>query len=104
MTGTTEELLSAILQNITPCPEICDGEAPYTTTNSNIQNGLAMYDYGQLQGHSYTVSGATPCTVVYINNGGISTTLNQTGSASTICVKKVISNDCTIFTKGNACF
>ena len=104
MTGTTEELLSALLQSQTPCPDICNNEPPYTTTTSSIQSGLLISGYENIQGYSYTVSGTTPCTVEYINKDGYTTILNQTGSASTICVKKIISNDCSTFIKGSACF
>ena len=104
MTGTTEQLLSEILQAITPCPEICDSQPPYTTTASNIISGLVIPDYGNLQGYNYTVSGGTPCVVQYIDNSGNANTLNQTGTPSSICAKKVISNTCGTFIKGDACF
>ena len=105
MTGTTEELLSAILQAITPCPDICDNQPPYTTTASNIQSGLVISGYENVQGYSYTVSGSTPCIVQYIDKYGYTKQLGLiTGATAEICVKKVISNTCSTFNKGNACF
>lgn len=104
MTGTTEELLSALLQSQTPCPDICDNVSPYNTGVNSIQSGLLISGYENTQGYLYTVSGSTPCTVQYIDKYGYTTTLNQTtGSTTEICVKKVIANTCTMI-KGNACF
>ena len=105
MTGTTEELLSAILQAITPCPDICDNQPPYTTNSSNVNSGLIISGYENVQGYSYTISGLTVCTVQYIDKYGDTITLNQnTGSTNTICIKKLISSDCSTTIKGNACF
>jgi hypothetical protein len=39
MTGTTEQLLSAILQTITPCPNVCDNTIPYGTGTYDIKTG-----------------------------------------------------------------
>ena len=104
MTGTTEQLLSALLQSKKPCPDICNNVPPYTTTASNIHSGLVISGYENVQGYNYTVSGGTPCTVQYIDKYGNTNTLNQTGAASTICAKQILSNTCTILTKGSACF
>lgn len=105
MTGTTEQLLSAILQAITPCPDICDNQPPYTIGPSDIRTGLLISGYENVQGYSYTVSGSTPCIVQYIDKYGYTAALSQgTGSTSTICIKKVINNTCSTFIKGDACF
>ena len=39
MTGTTEELLSKILEVITPCPYVCNNEDPYGSGTYDIRNG-----------------------------------------------------------------
>ena len=105
VTGTTEELLAMILQTITPCPDICDNQPPYIVGPSDIHSGLLISGYENVQGYSYTVSGSTPCIVQYIDKYGYTTTLDQsTGSTSSICIKKLISNNCSTFIKGNACF
>jgi len=105
MTGTTEELLSEILQAITPCPDICDNVSPYTVGASDIRSGLLISGYENVQGYSYQVSGTTSCIVQYVDKYGYTNTLNQTtGSTSTICVKKLISSTCSTTIKGNACF
>ena len=105
MTGTTEELLSALLQSQTPCPDICNNESPYNTGVNSIQSGLLISGYENVQGYLYTVSGTSACVVQYIDKYGYTTTLNQvTGSTTEICVKKVISNTCSTFVKGSACF
>jgi len=104
MTGTTEELLSALLQSQTPCPDICNNEPPYNNGVNSIQSGLLISGYENVQGYSYTVSGSS-CSVQYIDKYGYTSTLDVTTTGTTeICIKKVISNTCGIFIKGNACF
>jgi hypothetical protein len=105
MTGTTEELLSAILQAITPCPDICDNQSPYTAGTSDIHSGWLISGYENMQGYNYLISGATPCLIQYIDKGGNLTELSPTtGSTGSICAKKIISNTCSTLIKGSACF
>ena len=42
VTGTTEELLSLILQQISPCPEVCNNEDPYGSGLYDIRTGLKL--------------------------------------------------------------
>jgi hypothetical protein len=42
MTGTTEELLSKILEVITPCPYVCDNLDPYGSGTYDIRTGLKL--------------------------------------------------------------
>jgi hypothetical protein len=47
VTGTTEELLSLILQQISPCPEVCNNEDPYGSGLYDIRTGLKLSPNGE---------------------------------------------------------
>jgi hypothetical protein len=45
MTGTTEQLLSKLVEVFTPCPNICNGTwTTYGTTPSDIKTGLPIQE------------------------------------------------------------
>lgn len=88
VTGTTEELLALILQQISPCPDVCNNVDPYGTGVYDIRSGLKIeppcYCY------TVTTSSGTTTDIVYIDCGGSTVTLSISGpSVDNLCIKKV---------------
>ena len=94
ITGTTEELLALILQQMSPCPDVCNNVDPYGSDVYDIRSGLRIPELKEPPCYCYTITtpSGTTADIEYINCSGSTVTLGVTGpSVDNVCIKKITS-------------
>lgn len=100
ITGTTEELLALILQQMSPCPDVCNNVDPYGAGVYDIRSGLRIPELKEPPCYCFTMTtfSASTCNIEYINCTGGTITFSQTGTTesviNTMCIKKVVNYGC----------
>lgn len=93
VTGTTEELLALILQQMSPCPNVCNNVDPYGSGVYDIRSGLRIPELREPPCYCYTIttSSGTTTDIAYMDCSGSTVSLSITGpSVDNLCIKNII--------------